>query len=29
MWDTFLDNLPDIGDNEGTEVARDPNVSRA
>lgn len=28
-WDTFLDNIPDIGDNEGTEVASDPIASRA
>ena len=29
MWDVFLDNIPDIGDNEGTEVANDPTASRA
>jgi hypothetical protein len=28
-WDSFLDELQDIGDNEGTEVARDPTASRA
>lgn len=28
-WDVFLDNIPDIGDNEGTEVSSDPTMSRA
>lgn len=28
-WDTFLDDLPDIGDHEeGVEVSHDPNMSR-
>lgn len=29
MWDSFLDDIPDIGDNEGTEVASDPKAARA
>jgi hypothetical protein len=28
-WDVFLDNIPDIGDNEGTEVVSAPKVKSA